>query len=118
MFEINSYMLNKLGWVKYSPTRGIRLGRKVLTYDPLIRYFILLNKKNICYLIKELSDEEKQKTKNTYNFIKFDYSDINFPIFEINELNSNKDLFSLIIKNEAMSNQSYIRNFKLNKILK
>jgi hypothetical protein len=118
MFEINTYLLNKLGWVNYSPSRGIGLGPKVFTDDPLVRYFILLNEKNICYLVKELSDDEKQKSKNTYKFIKFDYSDMNSPNFKITELNSNKELFSLVIENEAMTNKAYIRNFKLNKILR
>lgn len=103
MFEINSYMLSRLGWVKYSPSRGIGLGPKFFTDDPLIRYFILLNEKNICYLIKELSEDEKQKTKNKYKFIKFDYSDVNCPTFEVIELNTNKELFILVLKNEAMS---------------
>lgn len=118
MFEVNSYMLNRLGWVNYSKSRGIGLGSSFFFDDPLVRYFILLEDRKICFILKELDSNEKQISKKSYKFIKFDYSNVGIPKFEIIELNSNRELFSLIIKNLAISDQSKLRNIKLNKILK
>lgn len=115
MFEINAYMINKMGWVNYSAHRGIGHGPQVFADDPLVRYFIDLKPYKTCYLIKELSDDEKQKSKNLYKFIKMDYD--HEPIFTITEFNSNYEMFKLIIEHESC-NPTYQRHIKLNKILK
>jgi hypothetical protein len=136
MFEINKYMLTKMGWVTYSQSRGIRLGN-TLTYikptkgpflesvvfedDPLVRFFFDDKEKKVCYVVKELSDNEKQKSKNLYKFVALDYTEYGMedwkPKIEINEISSNEDLFRLVIKNEAC-NETYQRHFKINKLFK
>lgn len=120
MFEINKYLLIKIGWIEYSPTRGLFFNRLAKTYnlfqdDPLVKFFIEFKEKDYFFVIKELSNLEKQKTKKLYKFIKVDLSN-DSPKFEINEFDSNLELFSLIKKNEA-GNKEYERYFKLNKIL-
>lgn len=108
-------MLNKMGWVNYSLIRGIGHGPQVFTDDPLVRYFIDLKPYKTCYIIKELSDAEKQKSKNRYKFIKMDYNCDH--LFDVIEFNTNHKLFSLVIKNESC-NTFYQRNIKLSKLLK
>lgn len=117
MFEINSYMINKMGWLNYSNHRGIGEGLNAFDSDLLVRYFIHAKSYKICYLIKELSNDEKQKSKNLYKFIKMDYNDQKNYIFTTTEFNSNYEMFNLIIQNEAC-NTTYQRHIKLNKILK
>lgn len=116
MFEINAYMINKMGWVNYSIHRGIGHGPQLFADDPLVRYFIDLKPYKICYIIKELSDDEKQKSKNSYKFIKMDYNRHEY-IFTSTEFNSNYEMFKLIIEHESC-NLTYQRNIKLSKILK
>ena len=82
MFEINKYMLTKMGWITYSQSRGIRIGNSitftkpvkplegiVFEDDPLVRFFFDDKEKKVCYVVKELSDNEKQKSKNSYKFV-------------------------------------------------
>lgn len=109
-------MLTKMGWVKYSSMRGIGHGSQLFDDDPLVRYFIDLKNYKKCYIIKELSDDEKQKSKKLYKFIKMDYNGRK-PTFHITEFDSNHQLFSLVIENESCS-PFYQRNIKLSKILK
>lgn len=109
-------MLNKMGWVTYSSMRGIGHGPQVFSDDPLVRYFIDIKSFKMCYIIKELSDEEKQKSKNLYKFIKMDYNEEN-PKFHITEFKTNHKLLSLVVENESC-NINYQRNIKLSKILK
>ena len=116
MFEINKYMINKMGWVNYSSHRGIGHGLQVFADDPLVRYFIDLVPYKTCYIIKELSDSEKQKSKNLYKYIKMDYNSPKHK-FTVTEFNSNYEMFKLIIKDESC-NPTYQRHIKLNKILK
>ncbi len=116
-FEINKYLLNKMGWVTYSQVRGIGLMLKhsLFENDPLVRFFIDISDKKKCYVIKELSESEKQKSKNTYKFIITDYDgSTNIIVFEFN---SNHEMFTLIIEHEACGDE-YQRHFKLNKLLK
>lgn len=122
-FEINKYLLNKMGWVDYSSTRGLywnRVTRSKKTYnlfqdDPLVRFFIEFKESNRLFVIKELSKEEKQKSKNLYKFIVVDINDeIKFDSFEFN---SNLKMLSLIYEYEAC-NEDYQRQFKINKLLK
>lgn len=125
MFEINSYMIQKMGWVDYSPTRGLYHNRwtsnKKKSYnlfegDEKVRYFIEFENRNEFFVIKELTKEEKQTSKNRYKFITVNQTEEEI-LFVVKEFNSNKELFRLIIENEAC-NGDYERQFRLNKILK
>jgi len=125
MFEINSYMIQKMGWFEYSATRGLYQNRwtsnKKKSYnlfdsDDFVRYFIEFENRNEFFVIKELTKEEKQISKNRYKFIIVSQSDDDIS-FNIKEFNSNEELFRLIIENEAC-NSEYERHFRLNKILK
>ena len=125
MFELNSYMIQKMGWIEYSSNRGLYHNRvisnKKVSYnlfegDEDVRYFIEFENRNEFYVIKELSKEEKQSSKNRYKFIIVNQTDEDI-LFTIEEFNSNEELFKLIIKNEAC-NSNYERHFRLNKILK
>ena len=124
MFEINKFLLRKMGWVDYCRSTGIGLyitcinNNKILNLfedDDLIKFFIDIKDRKFCYLIKELSDFEKQKSKNTYKFIITDYID-QLPVIDYVEFNSNESLFKMIIINEAC-NDEYERHFKINKLL-
>lgn len=106
-----------MGWIPYSKTRGIGLGARFFESDPLVRFFILNEDKKMCYLIKELSREEKQKSKKLYKFILLNYKDIEKPIFESKQFSSNYEMFLLVIEYEAC-NEIYQRHFKINKVLK
>ena len=125
MFEINSYMIQKMGWVEYSSTRGLYYNRwvsnKKKSYtlfdsDDDVRYFIEFENRNEFFVIKELTKEEKQNSKNRYKFITVSQSEEDIS-FIIKEFNSNEELFKLVIDNEAC-NSDYERHFRLNKILK
>jgi hypothetical protein len=125
MFEINSYMIQKMGWVEYSSTRGLYYNRwvsnKKKSYtlfdsDDDVRYFIEFENRNEFFVIKELTKEEKQKSENRYKFITVNQTDDDV-LFVVEEFNSNEELFKLIIDNEAC-NPNYERHFRLNKILK
>jgi hypothetical protein len=125
MFEINSYMIQKMGWVEYSSTRGLYYNRwssnKKKSYalfdsDDDVRYFIEFENRNEFFVIKELTKEEKQSSKNKYKFITVNQTEGDVS-FIVKEFNSNEELFKLIIENDAC-NSSYERHFRLNKILK
>ena len=79
MFELNSYMIQKMGWIEYSSNRGLYHNRvisnKKKSYnlfegDEDVRYFIEFENRNEFYVIKELSKEEKQSSKNRYKLMK------------------------------------------------
>jgi hypothetical protein len=118
-------MIQKMGWFEYSATRGLYQNRwtsnKKKSYnlfdsDDFVRYFIEFENRNEFFVIKELTKEEKQISKNRYKFIIVSQSDDDIS-FNIKEFNSNEELFRLIIENEAC-NSEYERHFRLNKILK
>lgn len=123
MFQINNYLLNKMGWLDYSPIRGLYYNKyfnskntyNLFQNDPLVRYFIEFGEKGNFFVIKELSESEKQKSKNLYKFIKVEINK-DKPIFNSEEFNSNIELLKLIKSNFAC-NEEYQRHFKLNKIL-
>jgi hypothetical protein len=121
MFELNSYILSKIGWIGYSQNRGIGLSvgyQKVYTLfeeDDLVRFFFHRKEKNLCYIIKELSEDEKQKSKNNYKFILVDYK-YKEPHFQVTEFNSNHELLKRILEEEACV-ESYIRQIRINKLL-
>lgn len=129
MFEINSYILQKMGWTKYYTSYGLGPTlANIFNEDDLVRFFILDNEKKFCYIIKEMSVEEKQKTKNSYKFIRFNIpentdislkhkiTDIKKLKIKVDFFDSNESLMKLVIENEAC-NEDYQRHFKLNKIL-
>lgn len=118
-------MIQKMGWFEYSPTRGLYHNRwtsnKKKSYnlfdsDEYVRYFMEFENKNDFFVIKELTKEEKQKSKNRYKFIRVTQTNDDIK-FIVDEFNSNEELFKLIIENEAC-NSDYERHFRLNKILK
>lgn len=118
-FEINKYLLRKMGWYDYSYSIGLgqKIGNKYTLFDsdPLVRFFIDQENIRKCFIIKELSPQEKQKSKNLYKFIIADYNG-GLPDMKTFEFNSNEELFKLIIKYEAC-NEDYQRHFKINKLL-
>ena len=76
MFEINSHIIQKMGWFEYSPTRGLYYNRQVSSKkksynlfdsDEMVRYFIEFENRNEFFVIKELTKEEKQNSKNKKN---------------------------------------------------
>lgn len=130
MFEINKYLISKMGWVEYSMSRGVGIhyqshstNKSIIqpfADDSLVRFFINMEDQYICYIIKEFSAEEKQKTENLYKFIRMDYRpDVvknGNPKFVVKEFSSNTELFGLITKHKAC-NSEYQRYFTLNNIL-
>ena len=115
----------KMGWMEYSSTRGLYVNRSTRSNlrsynlfddDDEVRYFIEFEKRNDFFVIKELTKEEKQKSKNRYKFIRVTQTEDDVK-FIVDEFNSNEELFKLIIENEAC-NSDYERHFRLNKILK
>jgi hypothetical protein len=103
MFQINSILLIKMGWVD---NRTWRLNSPLFDDNELVKFYI--RKETIYILIKELSEEEKQISKNLYKFVVGKNSI---------EFNSNIELLKLIIEHEAC-NEEYQRHFRINKILK
>ncbi len=92
-----------MGW---SDNRTWRLNSPTFDDNELVKFYI--RKETIYILIKELSEEEKQISKNLYKFVIGNNSI---------EFNSNIELLKLIIEHEAC-NEEYQRHFKINKILK
>lgn len=123
MFDINSYMINKMGWMSYSEHRGIGLTVKdqivytLFEEDPYVRFFFDNKEDKKLYVIKEFTDKEKQKSNNLYKFIQVDYnSKLKKPKFKIFEFKNNSELFKLIINTESCK-EEYIRHFRINKLL-
>jgi hypothetical protein len=133
MFEINKYLISKMGWIEYSMSRGVGIhyqspliqGKSEIIQpfadDPLVRFFITIKDHYICYIIKEFSEDEKQLKEKSYKFIRMSYksqiiSERGQPKFLIKEFNSNTELFGLISKYKAC-NSEYHRYFTLNNIL-
>jgi hypothetical protein len=97
-------LLRKMGWTDHSsPT----FNSPRFDHDKgVVKFYIRPG--TIYIFIKELSEEEKQISKNSYKFV-YNKREIEF--------NSNMELLRLIIENEAC-NEDYKRHFKLNKLLK
>ena len=103
MFQINSMLLRKMGWIDHSsPT----FNSPRFNDNDVVKFYIRPG--TIYIFIKELSEEEKQISKNSYKFV-VGKREIQF--------NSNIEMLRLIIENEAC-NEDYKRHFKLNKILR
>jgi hypothetical protein len=130
-FEINSYILHKMGWSQYDSYWGLRSTfynlYNLFQGDDMIKFFIIDSEKNLCFLIKEMSVKEKQKTKKLYKFISFAIpsEELKNKIIrkeeklnlDVHFFDSNEELFKLIIQNESC-NDEYKRNFRINKIFK
>jgi hypothetical protein len=96
-------LLRKMGWSDHSsPT----FNSPRFNDNDLVKFYIRPG--TIYIFIKELSEEEKQISKNSYKFV-VGKREIQF--------NSNIEMLRLIIENEAC-NEDYKRHFKLNKILR
>jgi hypothetical protein len=103
MFQINSMLLRKMGWADHSsPT----FNSPRFDDNDLVRFYI--RPSTIYFFIKDISEEEKQKSKNSYKFV-YNKREIEFK--------SNMELLRLINENEAC-NEEYKRHFKLNKLLR
>jgi hypothetical protein len=121
MFVINSYMINKMGWINYSTFHHASGNRIGLNIDEKIRHKLFDGEESVlffmvdlrikkCYVIKE-----KQNKKNTYNFIICDCGQKKNKFKNI-EFRSNTELLKLIIEHNACSS-NYQRHFNINKIL-
>lgn len=118
MFELNSHMIQKMGWFCYHPSVGLGVDFPGLfSNDKLVRFFFIDRTKNIIFLIKEMTSDEKQKTKKEYKFIDFVIPVNSDTKMNVVEFTSNGELWKIIIENEACS-EDYQRQFRLNKILK
>lgn len=124
MFEINSYILQKMGWTKYYSSFG--LGQSYINLfnnDDQVRYFLIDKERSFVFIIKEMTPDEKQKSNSQYKFIRFNLPknlnqfDNKKLKFKIDNFSSNVELIKLIISNEA-GDEQYRRHFKLLKILK
>jgi hypothetical protein len=112
--ELNRYIINKMGWVDYSTTRGtgLMVGEYTLfNDDPLVILFKIDEVSKKCYIIKE----NKLNSKNKYKFIVCDYNKAEVSLESYN-FNSNIELFKLIIKHRAF-NLTYKRYFNINEII-
>ena len=96
-------LLIKMGW---SDNRTWKMNSPRFEENDLVKFYI--RQSTIFILIKELSEEEKQISKNLYKFVVGKKSI---------EFNSNIELLKLIIEHDAC-NPDYQRHFKINKILK
>jgi len=112
--ELNVYLITKMGWQTYSKFRGVGVPN-TFDDDDMVRYFINNKSTKLCYLIKELTQKQKQKLKKSYKFIIMDYN--SEPKFEVINFTKNSELLTLIIEHEACSDE-YQRHFRINKILK
>ncbi len=120
-----------MGWSQYDSYWGLRSTfynlYNLFQGDDMIKFFIIDSEKNLCFLIKEMSVKEKQKTKKLYKFISFviPSEELKNKIIrkeeklnlDVHFFDSNEELFKLIIQNESC-NDEYKRNFRINKIFK
>ncbi len=107
-----------MGWREYDRVTRLMVFNNlpVLEDDELIEYFFIKSK--VIFLI------EKQKLKKSYKFIKVAYKASNSHFFQVQKqtltsvkFSDNLGLLKLIIKEEAFL-EEYVRNFKINRILK
>jgi thiamine pyrophosphokinase len=124
MFEINSYILQKMGWTKYCSSFGLGQSyANLFNDDRQVRYFLIDKERGFVFIIKEMTPDEKQKSNSEYKFIRFNLPenvnqfDFRKLKFKIDNFSSNVELIKLIISNEA-GDEQYRRHFKLIKIFK
>lgn len=124
-----------MGWKAYSSFSGIPLLNTVIYDDEkYIEFFLVDKDRTSIFVIRQLTEKEKQKSKNSYKFIIVNYEEIKLSKdaslygstlkritkrikpTEI-EFGSNIELLNLIIEHESC-NSNYQRHFRLNKLLK
>lgn len=125
MFDINKYLLIKMGWSLPNRHKRYKVGNKIqgvvqnfpisVTDEDQISFIYDDVSISKCFLILETLEKVKQIEQKSYKFVIVDYA-TDRPKFIKSKLLSNSQLFKLIIKNEAC-NEDYKRHFKLTKIL-
>lgn len=105
-----------MGWREYSRNRGLGLFN-FFQDEKCVKFFITIEEKKLCYLVKSKTGKEKQKSKNSYKFIILEYLDIKSPKIVTVDFETNIELLNLIIEHGAC-NEEYRRHFKISKILK
>jgi hypothetical protein len=103
--ELNIDLMNKMGWITYSLSRGVGLPH-LFVDDKMVKFFIR-DEKDL-YVIKETNPDQ-------YLFIKVFNADNPIPKMEKWKFNDNQSMFSLIKENLAC-NKKYKRILKLNSL--
>ena len=112
--NINTIILNKFGWSERrfswgKPFAVIDLEHKCIKYDYSDKFFIIQNPDTMAYFFVIVKDEDiKTKGKS---------KEVELTKCEMFLIKTNQELFKLIIKHEAFS-EDYQRHFRINKILK
>ncbi len=112
---INTIILNKFGWVEPSffwnkPFAIKDLHKKDIKYDFLDKFFIIQNPDTMAYFFVIVKDEDIVKNSTGQYLVELTKC-------EMFLIKTNQELFKLIIKYEAFS-EDYQRHFRINKILK
>jgi hypothetical protein len=107
---INTIILYKFGWVERSffwnkPFTITDLQHKDIKYDFFDKFFIIQNPDTMAYFFVIVKDEDIVK------------KEVELTKCEMFLIKTNQELFKLIIKYEAFS-ENYQRHFRINKILK
>jgi len=107
---INTIILNKFGWSERKffwdkPFSVKDVLRENIKYDYLDRFFIIQNPDTMAYFFVIVKDEDIVK------------KEVELTKCEMFLIKTNSELFKLIIKYEAFS-EDYQRHFRINKILK
>ncbi len=116
-----------MGWKHYHSFHGIPfLGKdnhnsfwleKLSSEKELIRYHLYDLGRKVCFIIKELTSEEKQISNKLYNFIVIELLESKTDSSKTFHFSTNQELIKLVIEHEAC-NEQYQRHFRINKILK
>lgn len=107
---INTIILRKFGWTERrffwgKPFTITDLQHKDIKYDYLDKFFIIQNPDTMAYFFVIVKDEDIVK------------KEVELTKCEMFLIKTNQELFKLIIKHEAFS-EDYQRHFRINKILK
>ena len=107
---INTIILNKFGWSERrffwdKPFHVKDILRENIKYDYLDKFFIIQNPDTMAYFFVIVKDEDIVK------------KEVELTKCEMFLIKTNQELFKLIIKHEAFS-EDYQRHFRINKILK
>jgi hypothetical protein len=107
---INTIILNKFGWSERrffwdKPFAISDLQHKDIKYDYLDKFFIIQNPDTMAFFFVMVKDKDIVK------------KEVELTKCEMFLIKTNQELFKLIIKYEAFS-EDYQRHFRINKILK